>query len=446
MDSTISLSAGNGVVTTYWPEHNVIQSIKTYKDNLLHGDFKMYFPDEELHIRAVYDKGQLCSYYEFYDYATPIDNISRYGSTNLMICKHYEQDKISQIDSFSVNGREHIFERYEKGELVHTKYIVDAIDIIVKEYIDNKIHTKMVRNDDIITHKKYFSDGSKQLHYSIKDGQKEGEYKEYELTNDGSRLIIHKLYENNIVTIDYLAPNKKNGQFIDYYDLEHVKIGHIKNYVNDQLEGAYKYYNDNGYLIVDGFYNNGKKSGEWKTYRISGTIHYLYSIKYYENDKLHGNFKRFYPNNLIKTNCTYKHDELDGMYMEYSENGTLLTCRQYRADNIKISKIESSNTNITNSSNMSTDTVYTAIEMADIMEKAKFEKAQEIEAMVKKYMVNFVASAKESKHYYDIEIDEEGFAKNMNAFIERIKELEYTVDSIKGIVRISWGNIRKVTC
>lgn len=138
-----------------------------------------------------------------------------------------------------------------------------------------------------------------------------GEYK------DGKRIgewIFY--YPNN--KIEQKGKYDKKGRAVDiwkwYY--ESGNILREENYVNGLLEGPMTEFNDSGKVITKGEYLEGLKEGPWiyelGDYREEGT---------YKADKRDGEWKHFYPNNVVRFEGKFVDGNPDGKHTWYYPNG-----------------------------------------------------------------------------------------------------------------------------
>ena len=111
----------------------------------------------------------------------------------------------------------------------------------------------------------------------------------------------------------------KNGKG---YSLQFIFSGHVWDegswlegeYVNGELNGKAKEYNENGRLIFEGEYINGKRNGKCKEYGFEGN--YLY------DQKIEG--KKYFNNGKIKFEGEYLFDE-EWNGKEYDEDGKIIS-------------------------------------------------------------------------------------------------------------------------
>ncbi len=153
--------------------------------------------------------------------------------------------------------------------------------------------------------------------------------------------------------ISYLF-GKKNGYYYKYKKdpSQGLYIWSKELFAGDKKEGtAYIYFPD-GKIKQTYTYNSGKKEGLSKEYDKNGNIITLFE---YNNDFLisrerinrtdnkglkQGEWKEFYPGGTIKTEKTYKDDQLHGYYKEYDKKGMLVLTMLYDNGAIVKSRVE----------------------------------------------------------------------------------------------------------
>jgi len=109
---------------------------------------------------------------------------------------------------------------------------------------------------------------------------------------------------------------RTNGATIAYYENGNKQSEGM--FVNDQLQGEWKFYWENGRRQAEGMFENGKKQGEWKFYLESGG--HVNKTKTYLNGVLHGPYREYYENLSYKETGQYTNDKKEGVWKYYYEN------------------------------------------------------------------------------------------------------------------------------
>jgi antitoxin component YwqK of YwqJK toxin-antitoxin module len=193
----------------------------------------------------------------------------------------------------------------------------------------------------------------------IRNGKPDGFWKSYYVTgvkkSEGKRtnFLLDSIWVffdqtgDTIEKINYIF-GKKNGYYFKYKKdpAEGLYIWSKELFAGDKKEGtAYIYFPDKKIkeLIT---YNNGKKEGLSKEFDKDGNVITLleYSndflvnrekINRTDNNKLkQGEWKEFYPEGGIKSEKSYKDDQLHGYYKEYNKKGILTLTMLYENGSI----------------------------------------------------------------------------------------------------------------
>tara|TARA_X000000368_G_scaffold132889_1_gene104268 strand:- start:290 stop:1045 length:756 start_codon:yes stop_codon:yes gene_type:complete len=92
-------------------------------------------------------------------------------------------------------------------------------------------------------------------------------------------------------------------------------------------DGLLREYHDNGNIMLEYSFQNGKKNGEQKKWYDNKQL----SIKYnYINGSLNGLQKKWYKNGQIKSEINYINNNLDGITKHWYSNGQLKFVKNYK--------------------------------------------------------------------------------------------------------------------
>jgi uncharacterized protein len=178
----------------------------------------------------------------------------------------------------------------------------------------------------------------------------EGKYTNFQLD---SIWVFFDQTGDTTEKINYLF-GKRNGFSYKYRKdpAEGLYVYSRELFAGDKKEGtAYFYYPDKT-LRQTLLYNDGKKEGLSKEYDKNGNV---ITILEYNNDFLvtrekinrtdnkglkQGEWKEFYPNGRLKTEKTFKDDQLHGYYKEYDNRGNLVLTMLYDNGSIVKSRVE----------------------------------------------------------------------------------------------------------
>ena len=117
------------------------------------------------------------------------------------------------------------------------------------------------------------------------------------------KLEMLRFYRDNgkIMFEQNFKDGKRDGKYIDY--LPNGKIMFEQNYKNDIIDGKCIWYHENGQIEEEGNYKDGKKDGKW--------------IWYYEGGQIFGE-------------GNYKDGERDGKWTTYNEDGSIKKVEEYK--------------------------------------------------------------------------------------------------------------------
>lgn len=165
----------------------------------------------------------------------------------------------------------------------------------------------------------YYPESGIKLKGSIENGKRTGTWKEY--TEDGKLTKEYKYIDSNKV-------------ILNIYETYTNKISELITYTFDNPEsliknGNYTSYDINDNILIDGYYKNDEKTGEWKEYYQYPEIK---SIKNYKHNLLNGFFEEYFNNGQVKATGEYKDDIRQGVWAEYYKNGNMKSRGEYFTD------------------------------------------------------------------------------------------------------------------
>ena len=144
-------------------------------------------------------------------------------------------------------------------------------------------------------------------------GRKQGLWKYY--TDDGI-ILLEITFQNDV----------KHGPLIRHHSSNGV-ITEESNYFNGKRDGEYKRYTFNGLLTTEGFYSTGRKNGLWITYfAVNGEKKTEGS---YANGKKIGLWRYYNSKGKLKTEGEYKDGLMEGEWKYYDNDGTPLEQKKY---------------------------------------------------------------------------------------------------------------------
>lgn len=172
--------------------------------------------------------------------------------------------------------------------------------------------------------KSYYENGKLKSEGNRKDFELDSLWKFY---NEDGKLILEIMYRKGM----------KNGTRSSYLDKETIK----ENYKNDVKDGYTRYYYPDGKLKLEVPFIRGVEQGFGKEYAADGTIITLTEYKKGfivdrlrinrrdKNNLKQGKWFLFYDNGNINQEGTYRDDQKDGYFKDYTESGDLLKINKY---------------------------------------------------------------------------------------------------------------------
>ncbi len=203
-------------------------------------------------------------------------------------------DKPNRIDAQGRKQGEWA-KRYANGQ-----YMYEA------NFVDDKpvgLVTRYAEDGKKVSETTFEKDGSASVVYFHDNGKKASEGK-YTASKKRDGLWIYYNERKIKVAAENYSNGKLNGTSYTYY--ENGKIAEEINYTNDvlngpwiqnlpsgtrrldthyvdgKIDGRYRYWDNDGYLSVDGTYRNGVQVGDWKIYEGNGSTKFF--VMQYDND------------------------------------------------------------------------------------------------------------------------------------------------------------------
>jgi antitoxin component YwqK of YwqJK toxin-antitoxin module len=144
--------------------------------------------------------------------------------------------------------------------------------------------------DSLYTFKKYDADGYVMVTGAFRDDSlkvAQGKFVYYdwvdELTSLGNTLPSAAGKERYILVTGNFNNGKKSGKWLTFYPDGGLK--NVMTFLDDVMNGEYKYFDRKGKLQISGTYKNGKKNGQWVS---SGGR----KIEQYSDDKVVSTIKK----------------------------------------------------------------------------------------------------------------------------------------------------------
>jgi len=151
-------------------------------------------------------------------------------------------------------------------------------------------------------------------------------------------VIFVVWYENKDGNFKFKIQRKKKAKFIDLHPPFNSKTGKF------EWNGEWKQYFENGQLMSEGFFSDGKAVGQWSEYYQNGSLNHEVNYDwhdapqlesfYYDNGQLKkrgynkngyriGEWEHYYKNGQLAAKRDEDRNKWNGKQISYHENGTI---------------------------------------------------------------------------------------------------------------------------
>lgn len=133
--------------------------------------------------------------------------------------------------------------------------------------------------------------------------------------------LYEQYHENGSLDIrTYHKNGKLNGTYQEYYKNGKSRVRTY--FINGLKNGVYQEYYDNGNQKTEAYYIKNKKNGLCKTYYTNGQL----TLKiHFKDDKYNNSYESYHTDGSLNIKCYYMCGKLNGPYEQYLKNGTLYT-------------------------------------------------------------------------------------------------------------------------
>jgi antitoxin component YwqK of YwqJK toxin-antitoxin module len=280
------------------------------QDELRDGFTKFYYPNNQVSSEGFIREGKPDGYWKTY-YVTGIPK-SEGLRTN------FQLDSTWTFYSQTGEVEERIDYKYGKRNGYTLKYSVVAFGkpvLISKElYVNDS-------KEGIAYY--YFPDGNLKEEISFVSGRKQGFGREYD--EKGKLITILEYHNNYIISRQRVnridAQGRKQGLWINIYPSG--KINKEMTYVDDQLNGIYKEYNENGNLVLSLKYLDGKIVEDKEKFTAQDNIDFRRQV----NEK-----------GVLVSTGSYLNEKPVGIHRLYNEQGKVSGAKIYNDSGFTVSE------------------------------------------------------------------------------------------------------------
>lgn len=349
----------NGVLKVY--EDGKINASTTFKDDVKNGQRIEYYYDDET--------GQL-QLKQIEEYI----NDEKNGTWKLLFVEEDNTERLLKYENYTrdvksgffqdVKGDSLIIGNYKNGKL-HGDYKVyrDFVRFLFGGVIRTDTSKLTLISEGIYYEglesgywKEYYLTGTLKSEGRYLNGQKTGEWKYYYTRWDDGKggempyskqLFLVQNYSNGKLDgkstrFSYLneenypcSETDENKNPLDTCTRYiYQKILETSFYKNDKLNGPFELKDSTNQIIVNGFFKDDLKDGEW-LYRYSEkdykeNPYYIYQKGNYTKDKREGKWIQYYKEDEILKTFNYKNGVLHGEYIEWNNQGDPIEKKQFK--------------------------------------------------------------------------------------------------------------------
>ncbi len=315
-----------GQSDTIYSIKDSLKAIGTYKNDLMEGYWTWY-----------YWNGSMQSQGDYYQ-NTPIGKWTNY----------YKSGKIKNIVNYDSTGKIQglkINYNYESNEIIEVNYIDNKKNGLAK-WTSFEGHTTLIANHkndlfdgDFI---RYWPNGKiKQKNFLINglnQGVAEYFFESGKLSNKGyfwNDYHIGKwesFLENGspLKTVEYDSIGQFHGDYWSYNYEDSIKT--LLTYKFNKMDGPSFQLTLNNDTLTTGYFSNNLRDGQWKWFWKDGSLKSLY---FYSEGKLEGICIEYYDNGKIKEKGNYYNDQKTGIWFEYESVVSLNYCKGSFSNNQK---------------------------------------------------------------------------------------------------------------
>lgn len=150
-----------------------------------------------------------------------------------------------------------------------------------------------------------------------------------ETPDDSLRYKIYYFEGGAKSSEGYLRNGIPDGYWRSYYRNGELKSeGNRRNY---RLDSLWTFYNREGQKTVQITYDMGVKEGPRRTYEEGKLV----KIEPFQNDRIHGTVRYFYPDNSLRKEVPYVEGQAQGTGIEYGPEGRVITLLTYEKGKLK---------------------------------------------------------------------------------------------------------------
>lgn len=144
-----------------------------------------------------------------------------------------------------------------------------------------------------------------------------------EALSEGAKVSIHNYFDGSRRIAGERA-KRFHGEWRITYPSQKNKI--IAFYSEGNLHGPFRYYSEEGVLLVENWFVDGKKEGRGRSFYLEGQKS---SEERFQDNLMHGLQQYWFPDGTLKTSMTYNKGVIQGKVELYYPNGKLFRALEF---------------------------------------------------------------------------------------------------------------------
>ncbi|ESU28904.1 hypothetical protein FLJC2902T_15010 [Flavobacterium limnosediminis JC2902] len=333
----------NGILTCYYPNGKVKSSI-SYKEGKVDGQYIKYNEVGDIEEEGTYANGELNGKYTTYFSKKDIKSEITYvnGKANGVSKKYFNNGSIEEENTYENGDLLKTTEYYPTGKKSKEGIYTDKGESEVYSYFDeneNKYFEGKYRKNELKSVFQFTKNNPKPTPINI--NKKPVQFRNFNgeviITGEFEKGFKNKTWEqkfsNGVVKFKETY-NKGTQEGVTYNYNRDGSLNSITNYADNKINGLYESYE---YGIQDEmiYFENGEKSGPYKTFFADGTTE---TEGFYDNDELNCDKSEYWLSGKLKSKTTFKDGEITS-FKRFDTNGEPNSTLDYknRSGNLTVS-------------------------------------------------------------------------------------------------------------
>lgn len=313
-----------GVHTNYYEDTNVKASSGVLKNGLMEGEWTGWYPDGETQWTGHFSENRQEGFWQWFSEDGELVRTGSYkaGLEEGIWIDYYPDGSVSYQSEYKTGRRNGPFTgRYEDGTLA-----------VTGNYLRDELHGKYVS---------YYESGKVSSTGEMNRGMNIGDWTFYYPSGQPMLENRFTVGGDTVYILNAWNPDGRqtvvdgSGEYTEYYESGETKQrGKVK---EGWRSGEWKTYSLSGQLLETGIYEGGDYrimkrwnasgqleiqdgNGTYTAYYDDGTLAQEGTVK---NGRFNGNLISYYPSGVILSDCSYKEGKIDGPCSYYEESGNI---------------------------------------------------------------------------------------------------------------------------